>query len=141
VPIGRGQVSCYRDTPTDSTPRLEGDDVTRRLAELLTGFAAPVPAILDTLGPDGALHLAPIQEVALDQWSRGSVLLIGDAAHATSPNLAEGAAMALEGGLVLAECLASGPRTPLMMPPYASREAISCRDDCGGLGSCEETIT
>jgi FAD-dependent urate hydroxylase len=33
------------------------------------------------------------------------VLLIGDAAHATSPNMAQGAAMALEDALVLAECL------------------------------------
>jgi FAD-dependent urate hydroxylase len=108
VPIGRGQVYCYCDAPTDSTPRPESDDVTGRLAELLTGFAAPVPAILDTLGPDGAVHVGPIEEVTLDRWSRGSVLLVGDAAHATSPNMAEGAAMALEDGLVLAECLASG---------------------------------
>jgi 2-polyprenyl-6-methoxyphenol hydroxylase-like FAD-dependent oxidoreductase len=33
------------------------------------------------------------------------VLLIGDAAHATSPNMAQGAAMALEDAIVLAECL------------------------------------
>jgi 2-polyprenyl-6-methoxyphenol hydroxylase-like FAD-dependent oxidoreductase len=103
VPIGRGRVYCYCDAPTDSTPRPEGDEVTGRLAELLTGFADPVPAILDTLGPDGAVHVAPVEEVALDRWSAGSVLLIGDAAHATSPNMAEGAAMALEDGLVLAQ--------------------------------------
>jgi 2-polyprenyl-6-methoxyphenol hydroxylase-like FAD-dependent oxidoreductase len=82
--------------------------VTGRLAELLTGFAAPVPAILDTLGPDGAVHVSAIEEVTINRWSHGSVLLIGDAAHATSPNMAEGAAMALEDGLVLAECLAPG---------------------------------
>jgi FAD-dependent urate hydroxylase len=56
--------------------------------------------------PGGTVHVAPIEEVTLDRWSCGSVLLIGDAAHATSPNMAEGAAMALEDGLVLAECLA-----------------------------------
>ena len=87
--------------------RLQDGDATGMLAELLTGFAAPVPDILDTLGPDRAVHVAPIEEVRLDGWSRRSVLLIGDAAHATSPNMAEGAAMALEDGLVLAECLAS----------------------------------
>jgi FAD-dependent urate hydroxylase len=107
VPIGRGQVYCYCDAPASSSPRPD-HDVTGRLAELLTGFAAPVPALLDTLGPAGAVHVSPIEEVTLDRWSRGSVLLIGDAAHATSPNMAEGAAMALEDGLVLAECLASG---------------------------------
>jgi FAD-dependent urate hydroxylase len=107
VPIGRGQVYCYCDAPADGTPEPQGGEVTGRLAELLSGFAAPVPAILDALGPDGAVHVAPIEEVILDRWSYGSVLLIGDAAHATSPNMAEGAAMALEDGLVLAECLAS----------------------------------
>ena len=111
VPIGRGRVYCYCDAPTDGIPELQSADVTRRLAELLSGFAAPAPAILDTLGPDGPVHVAPIEEVSLDPWSYsyGSVLLIGDAAHATSPNMAEGAAMAIEDGLVLADCLASEP--------------------------------
>jgi 2-polyprenyl-6-methoxyphenol hydroxylase-like FAD-dependent oxidoreductase len=109
VPIGRGQVYCYCDAPTEPTPRPQGDNVKGRLAELLTGFGTPVPAVLDTIGPDDAVHVAPIEEVTLNSWSRGSVLLVGDAAHATSPNMAEGAAMALEDGLVLAECLAAGP--------------------------------
>lgn len=108
VPIGRGRVYCYCDTPTEGSHRPQSNDVNGRLAELLTGFGSPVPAILDTLGPDCAVHVAPIEEVTLDGWSRGSVLLVGDAAHATSPNMAEGAAMALEDGLVLAEYLASG---------------------------------
>ena len=38
----------------------------------------------------------------------GSVLLIGDAAHATSPNMASGAAMAFEDALVLGKLIASG---------------------------------
>lgn len=56
---------------------------------------------------NGAVYVASIEEVILDEWSRGSVVLIGDAAHATSPNMAQGGAMALEDGLVLAECLAT----------------------------------
>jgi 2-polyprenyl-6-methoxyphenol hydroxylase-like FAD-dependent oxidoreductase len=107
VPIGGGRVYCYCDTSSKGAHRLQEGDATGMLAELLTGFAAPVPDILDTLGPDHAVHVSPIEEARLDGWSRRSVLLIGDAAHATSPNMAEGAAMALEDGLVLAECLAS----------------------------------
>lgn len=121
VPIGRGRVYCYCDTPADSSSLREDDDVAGRLAELLTGFAAPVLAILDTLGPDGAVHVGPIEEVTLDRWSRGSVLLIGDAAHATSPHMAEGAAMALEDGLVLAECLAAGRGTVQTLAQFQAR--------------------
>jgi 2-polyprenyl-6-methoxyphenol hydroxylase-like FAD-dependent oxidoreductase len=121
VPIGRGQVYCYCDTLTQDTSRLPGDDVKGRLAELLTGFGAPVPAILDTLGADCAVHVAPIEEVTLDGWSRGSVVLVGDAAHATSPNMAEGAAMALEDGQVLADYLASGDGVARAMARFQAR--------------------
>jgi 2-polyprenyl-6-methoxyphenol hydroxylase-like FAD-dependent oxidoreductase len=107
VPIGRGRVYCYCDAPLDAISEPQGGDVATRLAELLSGFAAPVPAILEALDPHVPVHVAPIEEVSLDQWFYGPVLLIGDAAHATSPNMAEGAAMALEDGQVLAECLAS----------------------------------
>jgi FAD-dependent urate hydroxylase len=51
------------------------------------------------------VHRSTIEEVVLDTWVRGRVVLVGDAAHATSSNMAEGAAMALEDALVLAECL------------------------------------
>jgi 2-polyprenyl-6-methoxyphenol hydroxylase-like FAD-dependent oxidoreductase len=43
----------------------------------------------------------------LDNWVQGRVVLIGDAAHATSPNMAEGASMALEDALVLTRMLAT----------------------------------
>ncbi|MBU1361274.1 MAG: FAD-dependent monooxygenase [Gammaproteobacteria bacterium] len=41
----------------------------------------------------------------LQQWSRGRVSLLGDACHPTLPFLAQGAAMAIEDGVVLARCL------------------------------------
>ena len=121
VPIGNGQVYCYCDTPTNRAPRRAVDDVKATLAELLAGFAAPVPAILESLGSVTSVHVSPIEEVELEEWSRGSVLLIGDAAHATSPNMAEGAAMALEDGLVLAECLASESSIALATERFQAR--------------------
>ncbi len=42
----------------------------------------------------------------LPKWSKGRVTLLGDAAHPTMPTLAQGAAMALEDGYVLARALA-----------------------------------
>ena len=121
VPIGGGKVYCYCDALTNSTPRQEADDVTGQLARVLAAFTGPVPVILDTLCPNDAVYVAPIEEVILDDWARGSVLLIGDAAHATSPNMAQGAAMALEDGLVLAECLAAAVGVPEALARFQAR--------------------
>jgi FAD-dependent urate hydroxylase len=49
--------------------------------------------------------VAPIEQVAEERWGRGAVVLIGDAAHGLSPNMAQGAALAFEDALVLAACL------------------------------------
>ncbi len=55
-----------------------------------------------------ALHdVAP-----LGQWGRGPVTLLGDAAHAMLPYLAQGAAMAIEDAAVLALCLERTPDDP-----------------------------
>ena len=99
IPIGAGRVYCYVDGPLDDP---------RSLRELLAGYADPVPALLDGLdavGGEGAVHAGAVEEVVIESWSRRGVLLIGDAAHATSPNMAQGAAMALEDAVVLAESL------------------------------------
>jgi 2-polyprenyl-6-methoxyphenol hydroxylase-like FAD-dependent oxidoreductase len=40
-------------------------------------------------------------------WSKGCVLLIGDAAHATTPHMGQGAGMALEDTVILTRCLES----------------------------------
>jgi 2-polyprenyl-6-methoxyphenol hydroxylase-like FAD-dependent oxidoreductase len=76
---------------------------------LFADYVEPVPTLLAASGA-AHVHGAPVEEVTLRRWSRGTVLLIGDAAHATSPNMAEGAAMALEDAIVLADTLA-GERT------------------------------
>ena len=62
----------------------------------------PAQEILDSVAD---VHVSTIEEVVLPSWVRGQVVLIGDAAHATSPNMAEGAAMALEDAVVLAQSL------------------------------------
>ena len=55
------------------------------------------------------------------------MVLIGDAAHATSPNMAQGAAMAMEDALVLAEVLASGQPVATCLAVYEARRAPRVR--------------
>ena len=79
---------------------------------------SPREAILESIGD---VHVSAIEEVALDSWVQRHVVLVGDAAHATSPNMAEGAAMALEDALVLAKCLAEVAPIPRALAAFESR--------------------
>jgi 2-polyprenyl-6-methoxyphenol hydroxylase-like FAD-dependent oxidoreductase len=57
---------------------------------------------------DDAVVYRPVERVFLEgDWYRGRVVLLGDAAHATSPHVGQGAAMAIEDAVVLAEELAT----------------------------------
>jgi 2-polyprenyl-6-methoxyphenol hydroxylase-like FAD-dependent oxidoreductase len=67
-------------------------------------YPAPVRAVLDTVTD---LYHSPIEEVRTPTWSNGRCVVIGDAAHATAPVWAQGAALAVEDALVLAELLAT----------------------------------
>jgi FAD-dependent urate hydroxylase len=117
IPIGNGRMYCYSDGPLTSPPPL--------LRELLAGYAEPVPTLLDALDEassgNGTGHAGAVEEVVLDSWSHGAVLLIGDAAHATSPNMAQGAAMALEDAIVLSECLTAADSIPDAFAAYERR--------------------
>ena len=54
-------------------------------------------------------HFTPIEDARAPSWTGRRTILIGDAAHATSPNMAQGAAMALEDAWALAEALDTSP--------------------------------
>jgi 2-polyprenyl-6-methoxyphenol hydroxylase-like FAD-dependent oxidoreductase len=106
VPVGQGLVYCYADLTTDNlaSDHLDRDPI-GRLRQRFAGFAAPVPGLLDQLQDPARVHVAPIEQVAAAGWGRGAVVLVGDAAHGMSPNMAQGAALAFEDALVLAACL------------------------------------
>lgn len=68
-------------------------------------FGGEAPAVLAHITePEQLLH-NDLEEVRIPRWQRGTVGLIGDAAHASTPNLGQGAAMAIEDVVVLAEML------------------------------------
>lgn len=113
LPLGAGRIYCYADINTDEPIDPTGGDPAL-LGELYREFAQPVPAMLAAgIAAAETPYFAPIEEVFQQPWVRGQVVLVGDAAHAMSPNMAQGAGMALEDALVLAETINSG--NPLQM--------------------------
>ena len=105
MPVGPNRLYCYADLAIPATEDPTGRDLDRFRA-LFADFGEPVRSILSRLENFDSIHFSPIEEVVLDSSICGRVVLLGDAAHATSPNMAEGASMALEDALVLAQMLA-----------------------------------
>jgi 2-polyprenyl-6-methoxyphenol hydroxylase-like FAD-dependent oxidoreductase len=62
--------------------------------------------------------LARYMDVRMRPWHRGSVVFIGDSAHATSPQLGQGVNLALVDALALSECVASYADLPSALSKY-----------------------
>lgn len=84
-------------------PETWPSEMQARFAE----FAGPARAFLYELGPETELLYTAVEEVVLPlPWHVGRVLLIGDAAHASTPFMGQGGAMAMQDAVVLAQALA-----------------------------------
>jgi 2-polyprenyl-6-methoxyphenol hydroxylase-like FAD-dependent oxidoreductase len=60
-------------------------------------------------------------------WHRGRVVLIGDAVHASTPQLAMGAGLAIEDSLVLAELLDTAGTLEEALHGFGNRRFARCR--------------
>jgi FAD-dependent urate hydroxylase len=80
----------------------------RQLVELFAGDHGPASRLI----ADGYLELAGDSTHDLPSvptWHRGPMVIVGDAAHAPSPTSGQGASMAAEDAVVLAQCLRDLP--------------------------------
>ena len=103
--LGRERVYWWAAMPA---PEGEVDDPMRRRDFLLERFAGWPFGIVEAIAatrPDAVLRNDLYDRPPLPFWSRGRITLLGDAAHPTTPNLGQGACMAIEDAVVLARSL------------------------------------
>jgi FAD-dependent urate hydroxylase len=89
----------------------------RRLIELFASDHGPAAELI----AGGFLELAGDNTHDLPSvptWHRGPMVLVGDAAHAPSPTSGQGASMAAEDAVVLAQCLRDLPDIPQALAAY-----------------------
>ncbi|WP_433793606.1 FAD-dependent monooxygenase [Actinoplanes sp. CA-252034] len=124
MPMGGRRLYCYADETAPDSPNPE--DPKERLRELFGSWGGPIPAILDKIEK---VQVARTDEVVLPSWSTGPVVLVGDAAHATAPTLAQGAAMSFEDGWVLGQELrSSSTDIPAALRAYEDRRRSRCTE-------------
>ena len=96
----------------------------RRLAP----FAGAVAEVREQIVDDDAVVLRPIENIIVPApWHRGRIVLVGDAAHGATPHCGQGAAQAIEDGIVLAEELAKDVRMSEALEAFTMRRYERCR--------------
>jgi 2-polyprenyl-6-methoxyphenol hydroxylase-like FAD-dependent oxidoreductase len=77
------------------------------LRQHLSGMAWEVPWLLDRMDEADDFYFDSSTQVVMDTWSRGRVVLIGDAAWCSSPSSGQGTSLAVVGAYILAGELAA----------------------------------
>ncbi|SFP18171.1 FAD-dependent oxidoreductase [Variovorax sp. 770b2] len=98
------------------------------MRERFAEFGGPARQFLDQLSADSEVLYTAVEEVQAPlPWHAGRVLLIGDAAHASTPFMGQGGAMAVEDAVVLAEMLASDGIGEQTLKAFGERRFPMCR--------------
>jgi 2-polyprenyl-6-methoxyphenol hydroxylase-like FAD-dependent oxidoreductase len=111
IPLSQELMYLLLVHPEPHRARFDRSQHVEMLRERLAPFEGVIGDIREGLKDSDDVVYSPLSEVMLPApWYRGRVLLCGDAAHACTPHITQGAAMALEDAVVLPEELANGDR-------------------------------
>ena len=116
--IGHGEVYWYATLDAAEGERDVPGAVGRRLATLFTTFPAPIGDLIAATPDDRILRTDMYDFRPIPSWHQGRIVLLGDAAHATTPNLGQGGAQAIEDAWVLADRLSAGPNPETAIREY-----------------------
>lgn len=106
VPMSADQMYLLLLTPEPGNPWFASEALRPTLAMRLQEYGGLVGELARQLPAAEEIVYRPLEPMLLPApWAKGRVVLIGDAAHSTTPHLAQGASMAFEDVVVLDELL------------------------------------
>ncbi len=103
--LGDGRVYWWATLPLPAGALVPGGERRAHLARAFEGWAFGVPALHARTPEEAILQNDLFDRPPARTWHRGAAVLLGDAAHPTTPNLGQGACMAIEDAVVLARSL------------------------------------
>jgi 2-polyprenyl-6-methoxyphenol hydroxylase-like FAD-dependent oxidoreductase len=121
TPLSDGRIYWYATQNLPEGSRIVADALQNYLLAIFGDWVAPIPDLLRASPKDAILQNDIYDIEPLSHWVRGRAALLGDAAHAMTPNLGQGGCQALEDAIVLAKCLKGAPSIEAALKCYQER--------------------
>ncbi|WP_334174941.1 FAD-dependent urate hydroxylase HpxO [Pseudoxanthobacter sp.] len=105
MPIAGNRFYFFFDVPLPAGLPNDRDSYKALLRDYFRGWAPPVQRLIDAIDPQTTNRVEIHDIEPFMTWARGRVAILGDSAHNTSPDIGQGACMALEDSVILAIAL------------------------------------
>ncbi|MBU6269366.1 MAG: FAD-dependent oxidoreductase [Sphingomonadales bacterium] len=127
VPMNEAQMYMYVTTPEPDNPRYPLAGLAATMRAKLAACAPYIRELGEQITDDAGVVYRPLEGMLVTgAWHKGRVGLLGDAVHATTPHLGQGAGMAVEDAIVLAEELARHDAVEAALAAYRDRRFERC---------------
>lgn len=128
VPLSHTLMYMYVTTPEPGNPRYARKGLAAAMRAKLRDAPPAVHGLAEQIVDDDEVVYRPMEWLFLrNDWHKGRIVLIGDAVHATTPHLGQGAGMAIEDSVVLAEELQRAATPEEAFRAFRDRRFERCR--------------
>jgi len=128
VPLSEELMYMYVTTPEPGNPWYPVEGIAQAMRDKLKNAPPVIADYAKQITVDEEVVYKPLSWLMLEgDWYKGNIIVIGDAAHATTPHLGQGAGMAIEDSLVLAEELGNEDSVTDAFNAFMKRRAERCR--------------
>jgi 2-polyprenyl-6-methoxyphenol hydroxylase-like FAD-dependent oxidoreductase len=127
-PVSRDLMYIFIVQNTPEKERLPVERLPELARAQLAGYGGLVARAREQITDPSQVLMRPIEAILVPPpWHTDRVLLIGDAAHATTPHMASGACIAIEDAVVLGELLRGDAPLPEVLTTFMERRYERCR--------------
>lgn len=128
VPLAGNLMYMFLTSHEPANPWMDPATLAEQMRQRLQGFSGLIGELREQITDSSQVVYKPMEVIFVDEpWNRGRVLLIGDAAHATTPHLGQGAGMAIEDAVVLSEELTAGGSVEQQLERFMARRFARCK--------------
>jgi 2-polyprenyl-6-methoxyphenol hydroxylase-like FAD-dependent oxidoreductase len=127
MPLSKELMYMFLTTPEPDNRRYPREQLAETMRSKIEGLAPALVTLGEKITDNDEVVYKPLEWLMLEgAWHKGRIVLLGDAVHATTPHLGQGAGMAIEDSIVLADELAKADTAEAAFRAFRDRRFARC---------------